>query len=241
MAVSDFSVIIPARNEAAYLPLTLRALEAQRKPPAEVIVVDNGSTDGTPEVARAWGARVLRCARPGVAHARQCGLEAARSTWVATTDADSLPSPQWLARLDAAAPGRAALYGPMGFCGVAPHWRWASRHAYSAFLHGCRVVGRPNLAGANMAFSRQAALLAGGYPAVEAYEDVMLGQALARLGPVAYVPGALVQTSARRLERGALPFAWQHLRNITGHTRGYFEAQHPEMQHPETRHPGPPR
>lgn len=228
MAVSDFSVIIPARNEAAYLPLTLRALEAQHKAPAEVIVVDNGSTDGTPDVARAWGARVLRCTEPGVARARQWGLEAARSGWVATTDADSLPSPQWLQRLDAGTPGRVALYGPMGFCGVAPHWSGLSQQAYGAFLHACRVAGKPNLAGANMAYSRQAALLAGGYPHVEAYEDVMLGQALARLGAVAYVPGALVQTSARRLDRGVLPFAWQHLRNITGHTRGYFDARHPD-------------
>ncbi len=226
--MSDFSVIIPARNEAAYLPLTLRALEAQHKAPAEVIVVDNGSTDGTPDVARAWGARVLHCTQPGVARARQWGLEAARSDWVATTDADSLPSPQWLQRLDAAAPGQVALYGPMGFCGVAPHWSWLSQQAYSGFLHGCRVVGKPNLAGANMAFSRRAALLAGGYPEVEAYEDVMLGKALAQLGTVAYVPGALVQTSARRLDRGALPFAWQHLRNITGHTRGYFDSEHPD-------------
>ncbi|GGM17795.1 glycosyltransferase [Deinococcus aerophilus] len=222
----DFSVIIPARNEATYLPRTLRALEGQQRPPHEVIVVDNGSTDDTVAVAQAWGARVLRCTRPGVAHARQYGLEAASGEWVATTDADSLPSPEWLSRLNAAVPGHVALYGPMGFCGVAPHWAALSQAAYSAFLHGCRLAGKPNLAGANMAFSRHAALMAGGYPHVEAYEDVMLGQALARLGTVAYVPGALVGTSARRLEKGVLPFAWQHLRNITGHTRGYFGPGH---------------
>ncbi|MCD0177845.1 glycosyltransferase family 2 protein, partial [Deinococcus sp. 14RED07] len=68
---------------------------------------------------------------------------------------------------------------------------------------------------------------AGGYADVEAYEDVILGQALARLGEVAYVPGALVETSARRLDRGVGPFLWQHLRNITGHTRGYFGAEPP--------------
>ncbi|WP_415790476.1 glycosyltransferase [Deinococcus saxicola] len=226
----EFSVIIPARNEAAYLPLTLRALEAQRKAPTEVIVVDNGSTDSTVALARAWGARVLHSLRPGVARARQCGLEAAHSDWVATTDADSLPSPHWLELLDDSAPGRVGLYGPMGFCGVAPHWGWASQGTYSAFLHACRVVGKPNLAGANMAFSRRAALLAGGYPDVEAYEDVMLGQAIAALGTVAYVPGALVQTSARRMDRGALPFAWQHLRNITGHTRGYFDQTEPQQK-----------
>ncbi|PTA67924.1 glycosyltransferase [Deinococcus arcticus] len=217
-----FTVVIPARNEANYLPQTLRALERQTRAPDAVLVVDNGSTDDTVALARAWGAQVLRCTEKGVARARQLGLEAAQTPWVATTDADSLPAPEWLERLGAATPGRAALYGPMRFSGVAPHWSALSQAAYSGFLHGARLLNRPNLAGANMAYSREAALLAGGYPDVEAYEDVILGQALARLGEVAYVRGALVETSPRRLDRGVAPFLWQHLRNISGHTRGYF-------------------
>lgn len=227
MPVPDFSVVIPALNEAAFLPQTLRALERQTHAPTEVIVVDNGSEDDTADVARSWGARVLPCPQRGVARARQVGLDAARTEWIATTDADSLPSPEWLERLSAATPGHVALYGPMRFCGVAPHWSQLSGAAYSAFLHACRLVNKPNLAAANMAYSRRAALLAGGYPPVEAYEDVILGQALARVGEVAYVRGALVETSARRLEKGALPFLWQHLRNITGHTRGYFDDRSP--------------
>lgn len=222
MRVPDFTVVIPARNEATYLPLTLQALEKQIKAPAEVIVVDNGSRDTTAQIAASWGARVLHCPERGVARARQMGLEAASTEWIATTDADSLPVPEWLSRLDAATPGAAALYGPMRFCGLAPHWEQLSEVTYSAFLHFCRMIGKPNLGGANMAYSRKAALLAGGYPAVEAYEDVILGQQLAKLGQVKYVPGALVETSSRRLDKGVLPFLWQHYRNITGHTRGYF-------------------
>ncbi|GGL05227.1 glycosyltransferase [Deinococcus radiotolerans] len=218
----EFTVVIPARNEAKYLPMTLRALERQTLPPREVIVVDNGSRDATLEIARAAGARVLSCEARGVAHARQLGLESARTEWVATTDADSLPVPHWLEALSEAAPGRTALYGPMRFSGVARHWALASGSSYSAFLHVARVIGRPNLAGANMAFSREAALLVGGYPPVEAYEDVILGEELARIGEIAYVRRALVETSARRLDRGVLPFVWQHFKNITGHTRGYF-------------------
>ncbi|MEF2277781.1 glycosyltransferase [Deinococcus sp. YIM 134068] len=227
----DFTVVIPARNEAAYLPLTLRALERQLSPPAEVIVVDNASQDDTAAVARAWGATVLSCHVRGIAPTRQAGLEAARTPWVATTDADSLPGPEWLAHFhEAAGPGqdghghggRVALYGPMRFCGVSRPLATLSGVAYTTFLRACEAAGKPNLAGANMAYSRQAALLAGGYPDVEAYEDVLLGQALARLGEVAYVPGALVETSARRLEGGWLPFLWRHAQNLSGHTRGYF-------------------
>ena len=220
--VPEFSVIIPARNEAAYLPRTLRALEQQTLAPSEVLVVDNASRDQTAQIARAWGARVLPCPVGGVSHARQLGLDSARCAWVATTDADSHPCPDWLAAYAAAAPGRVALYGPMRFWGVAEPWKEGSGLAYSAFLHVCRVIGRPNLAGGNMAFSRQAALLAGGYPKVEAYEDVILGQNLARVGEIGYVRGALVETSARRLDQGVGPFLIQHLRNLTGHTRGYF-------------------
>ncbi|GAA5533117.1 glycosyltransferase [Deinococcus aluminii] len=222
----DFTVVIPARNEAQYLPLTLRALERQTLAPTEVLVVDNASRDGTASVARAWGAQVVACEVRGIARARQAGLEAARTPWIASTDADSLPAPDWLARLNAAAqqhPGRVALYGPMRFCGVSRPLMTLSELGYGTFLHACELAGRPNLAGANMAFSRQAAALAGGYPDVEAYEDVLLGQALARLGAVAYVPGALVETSARRLEGGWLPFLWRHALNLSGHTRGYFE------------------
>lgn len=222
-------MVIPARNEAAFLPLTLRALERQTLAPCEVIVVDHASRDATAAVARAWGARVVTCEGRGIAQARQTGLDAARTAWVATTDADSLPAPAWLAGFAQAAGAgnsslgnRVALYGPMRFCGVTPPLVTASEIGYSAFLRTCEVVGRPNLAGANMAFSRGAAGLAGGYPDVEAYEDVLLGRALRRLGAVAFVPGALVETSARRLEGGWLPFLWRHAQNLSGHRRGYF-------------------
>jgi glycosyltransferase involved in cell wall biosynthesis len=217
----EFTVVIPARNEAGFLLQTLEAIGRQTVRPAEVIVVDNASTDDTAQIACAWGARVLACTSVGVSPARQLGLEEARTAWVASTDADSLPDSQWIERLQRAAPGRVALYGPLCFSGT-PGVQLASRLAYRSFLEVCVRVGRPNLAGANMAFSRQAAHLAGGYPAVKALEDVMLGQALARLGRVAYVPGALVQTSPRRLEIGVLPFLWRHVKNLSGHTQDYF-------------------
>lgn len=219
----EFTVIIPAWNEAKYLPATLRALERQTYPPREVIVVDNMSRDDTACIARAWGATVLTCEKRGVAHARQMGLEHARSAWVATTDADSHPIPEWLGFYNAATSGRTALYGPMRFFGLKDPYPLLTHISYSAFLHVARVMGKPNLAGANMAYSRKAALLVGGYAPVEAYEDVILGQELGRLGEIAYVPGALVETSARRLDKGVVQFAWRHIRNVTGHTRGYFD------------------
>jgi len=67
------AVVIPARDEAASLPRVLAAIP--RGLAREVVVVDNGSTDGTPEVARAHGAVVVREARRGYGAACLRGLE----------------------------------------------------------------------------------------------------------------------------------------------------------------------
>ena len=86
-----FSVVIPAYNEADYLPAALRSLRAQDFPGAvEVIVVDNGSTDGTADLARRLGARVVEEHAPGVCAARQRGTLAARGEIVVSTDADTV-------------------------------------------------------------------------------------------------------------------------------------------------------
>ena len=55
----DVTVVIPARDDAVLLDRCLRALARQTREPAEVIVVDNASTDTTGEVARAHGATVV--------------------------------------------------------------------------------------------------------------------------------------------------------------------------------------
>ena len=84
-------MVIPAYNEADYLPAALRSLRAQDFPGAvEVIVVDNGSTDGTAVLARRLGARVVEEHAPGVCASRQRGTLAARGEIVVSTDADTV-------------------------------------------------------------------------------------------------------------------------------------------------------
>jgi glycosyltransferase involved in cell wall biosynthesis len=90
-------VIIPAYNEARYIADTLRALARVAAPaPAEIIVVDNGSTDDTVALAGQAGARVL--VRPGVSVAalRNAGRAEASGDVLAFLDADCIPSPDWL-------------------------------------------------------------------------------------------------------------------------------------------------
>lgn len=99
----EASVIIPARDAAATLGATLAALAAQDTAAAyEVIVIDDGSADDTPAIARAAGARLVAGVGEGPARARNRGAAAAAGRVLAFTDADCIPEPGWLqAALDA--------------------------------------------------------------------------------------------------------------------------------------------
>jgi glycosyltransferase involved in cell wall biosynthesis len=94
------SVVVAARNGAHQLPLLFEALAGQTLPREdfEVVVVDDGSDDGTEALVEASGiARVIRCAAPvGLPRARNIGIEAARGRFVALTDADTVPDLTWL-------------------------------------------------------------------------------------------------------------------------------------------------
>lgn len=97
------SAIVPAFNRAELLPLTLRSLLRQTRPPDEIIVVDDGSTDGTAAVAAALGAPVRVVAQPnaGPAAARNRGLRESAGDLLLFFDSDDLLAPGSLAALEA--------------------------------------------------------------------------------------------------------------------------------------------
>lgn len=99
------SVVIPARDDAPALDRCLTALAGQTVAPFEVVVVDNASTDDTAAVARRHGARVVTEPRVGIPQAAAAGYDAARGDLIARLDADSLPGPDWVARVVAALDG----------------------------------------------------------------------------------------------------------------------------------------
>ena len=85
----DPEIILPCLDEADALPVVLAALPAGWP----VLVVDNGSTDGTAAVARALGARVVTEPRRGYGAAVHAGLEAAQAELVAVLDGDGSIDP----------------------------------------------------------------------------------------------------------------------------------------------------
>lgn len=109
------TVVIPARDAAATLPHTLRALDAQDTEQAfDVIVVDDDSTDATAAIAESGRATVLR-RRPaqGPAAARNAGAGAASGDVLAFTDADCRPAPDWLRAAVAALADADLVLGPV--------------------------------------------------------------------------------------------------------------------------------
>lgn len=92
------SIVIPVYNEGEHLAACLRAIAAQTLTPAEVIVVDNNSTDNSVRIAQEFPfVTVLREKRQGVVHTRGKGFDAARGEIIGRIDADTLISPDWVA------------------------------------------------------------------------------------------------------------------------------------------------
>ncbi len=92
------SVIIPCRNGARTVRDAVRSALRQSLPPAEVIVVDDGSSDGSAEAARDAGARVVASSAGSAGGARNAGMSVASGDAYAFLDCDAAVSSNWLER-----------------------------------------------------------------------------------------------------------------------------------------------
>lgn len=104
--MSDAVVIIPAHNEAEHIRVQLAALDRQTDLDFEIVVSDNGSTDGTAQVCRTWDTRALggirvvdAGARQGVSFARNVAIKATTQPLILICDADDRVHPDWAARM----------------------------------------------------------------------------------------------------------------------------------------------
>ncbi|TRW86423.1 glycosyltransferase [Mycolicibacterium sp. 018/SC-01/001] len=171
--------MVPAHNEADDLPACLTALTTAAlcvAVPVLVVVVLDSCDDGSEQVAGGFGAdvHVVAVDAGNVGAARAAGFEYARTvcgdgprTWYATTDADSVVSPDWLVRMTA--PGADMVLGVVRF----PLLRSLSD---AATLHFQREYdadgpGHSHVHGANMGFRASAYWQVGGFRALATAED----------------------------------------------------------------------
>src|SRR6266446_5636730 len=183
MSAATATVAIPTRNRRALLiPLLERLIPQAADVGAEILVVDNGSSDGTVEAVRALAGDTVRCiVEPGAGatRARNAAARAARGEVTAFIDDDAVPRPGWLAALlDPFSDARIGCVGGrvrLRFEGAAPAW---INDALAAYLAAYDLGDDPvDLAtrprheaprGLNMALRREALLEVGGF-------DVRLG------------------------------------------------------------------
>lgn len=227
------SVVIATRDRPAQLRAALEAVERTLRPGDEVIVVDSASgPPGAADLAAAageFGARLVRCDRPGTSRARNAGAQAALAPVVAFTDDDCLPEPGWLHAVAGAFdrhPGLGFVTGavvPGGRAdGTAPAgvqlstMTGGSSRAFGAD-EDPGVVGH----GANMAWDRAALLAMGGFDeafgpgaALRAAEDQEAFWRALRTGLAGrHEPGAVVVHSQWR-------GTWGQMRSYYGYGIG---------------------
>ena len=138
MANPAISLVIPAWNEAAYLPRLLDSVDAARGrfrhgPTAvEVIVADNGSTDKTPGIAADRGCRVIPVEKRCIAAARNGGAAAAQSEFIAFADADFLIDPESFNYIDTVTATGRYVGGATGL--TMARWSWGIRATWLLIL-----------------------------------------------------------------------------------------------------------
>lgn len=222
----NLSVIVPVRDGVRTLEWCLSALARQTMPPAEVIVVDNGSRDGSGQLARAFTSRVaplpLRVVdepRRGATFARNRGAASARGDVFAFTDADCEPAADWAECLSRALePGIGAVAGSVR--PAPPRTAVEAFSALSTLRLGDAAVDSTSftlIAGgyptANLAVRRDVFVAAGGFDEqIRMHgEDYDLCARIYRQGHVIrYDPRAIVSHHHRTTLRGLLTQSFNH-------------------------------
>lgn len=158
--MASITVVIPVRNDAAMLAAALEALRHQYRPPDEIVVIDNGSSDASAQVARDGGARVIPEPVRGIPSATSAGYDAARSEIIARIDADTIAPPEWLARIERrfdGEPGLDLLTGDARFYGSTPLVHRLGEALYIGGMYWSMTpyLGHPPVFGSNFAMRRE--------------------------------------------------------------------------------------
>ncbi|HEX2031489.1 MAG TPA: glycosyltransferase family 2 protein [Actinomycetota bacterium] len=218
------TVLIPAYNEQAWIGETLRSVQRQTRKPDEVIVIDDGSTDRTAEVAGHYGVRVVRGIRAGSkAGAQNLALPHVRTDAVVVADADTALHAEAIEHLLAHL--EAGMDGVSG--GVLPRWErgvW-SRGRMMEYALGLRLHKRVQshlgtllvISGCVAAFRTDVLREIGGLDATTLTEDLELTWRLHLLG---YRVGYAREGLAYPVEPYSWPLYKAQMRRWAG---GFFQ------------------
>jgi len=206
------SFVVPAHNEELEPPATLRAIHAAASGSGhsyQIIVVDDASTDATPEIARGAGAKAVHIDRRQIAAARNAGAHAAQGDYLLFVDADTRINRthvvEAIAALDA---GRAGGSARVAMDGSIPVWGRILLRGFSLLYFGLNLG-----AGAFLFTTRRNFEMVGGFD--EQYfagEEVYFSLALKKLGRFTVLREPII-TSGRKLRMYP---AKQFFRNFFG-------------------------
>lgn len=217
-------VVVPCKNEQATIERCLRSLRAQGPALASVIVVDNGSTDSSPEIARAFADQLLELPGVNVSGMRNAGAqELGEVDVVAFVDADCEVAPDWLANglrgLDRFDMVGARTFAPQDATWVAARW---------AAIEKARARSWSYLGSANLLVKRSVFQGLGGFDeSLRTGEDVDLGDRLRASGGTMTLLDDLDV-----VHHGFPPTLRRFLRREWWHTStpGWYERMSPKSQ-----------
>lgn len=211
----DLAFVIPAYNEEALigpcLESVLRAVK-HSSIEAEIIVVNNASTDRTKEIAQSYpGVTVVDETKKGLVHARRAGFEASTAELVANIDADTQVPEEWIGTvLDTfqRQPELVALSGPYIYYDLSL-WNRALVRGFYYLSYAIYLLNRfvlrigSMIQGGNFVIRRSAWIKAGGYDTSISFygEDTDIAVRMSKVGPVKWTFGLPMHTSGRRLEQ----------------------------------------
>lgn len=204
--MTEISIIIPALNERRALPATLYSIAGQSQA-HEVIVVDGGSTDGTPGLAAGFpGVRVVYAPR-GRATQMNHGAQYASGDVLLFLHADTLLPVGAVAELK-----RRHTDGRLSFGGFRQRFSAESRGlGLISAIHNWRCTRTGVVYGDQAMFVRRDLFVrAGGFPEVAELEDVMLSEALLESGAPSQLLPAVVTTDSRKFEQMGVVRAFMH-------------------------------
>ncbi|HXT52284.1 MAG TPA: glycosyltransferase [Thermoanaerobaculia bacterium] len=220
MPLPSLSVVIPCLDAAATLPGQLAALAAQRYDGEwEVIVADNGSTDGSREIAESFRSRLPRLTlvdasdRRGRAHARNAGAAVATGDALLFVDADDEVAPGYFAAMGTALAAHEFVACRYDSDTLNPEWArgthsnpqrdGVSRYDYPNYL--------PHAGGGGLGVRRAVHVEVGGFDeTMPALEDTDYCWRIQRAGhPLLFVPDAVVRIRHRHDLRGMFSQGWR--------------------------------